>query len=342
MKVTLKDIAEKAGVSISTVSRVINDDQDTPVNEETKKIVWQLVKDMGYSKYNRNNNTKKNSKKIGYILNDTPNIYNHPYFSVMLDAIESEIKDQGYTVGFSFAENDILKEAVRHQIINEDVDGLIIIAEHIDEELLEQIKNNFENIVSIDFVTDDFHNDLIFVERKEAAYNAVNYLIDYGHKDIAYIGGCTVDFLGMKKEQRYLGFREAMEEAKLYINKEWVRDGDWSLEGGYQQMTDILQGMERPTAVFAASDLMAIGVVRAIHQSGLSIPDDISVISFDNIEMSKYTNPALTTFHVPKKEIGKLAVKMLLDQINDQNPGFPLKVMVSAVLIERESVARNK
>lgn len=329
-------------MSIATVSRVINDDQDSPVNEDTRKSVWQLVKDMGYSKYTRNGNSKKNTKKIGYILNNTPNIFNHPYFSVILDAIESEIKSQGCSVGYYFAENDIQKESVRHQIINEDVDGLIVIAEYIDEEFLVQIKEKYKNIVSIDYNSTDFDRDLILVEREKAAYIATNYLIEHGHQDIAFIGGSTVSFLGLEKEKRYDGFNKAMDEANLSINKQWVRDGDWSLEGGNQQMMAILETDKRPTAVFAASDFMAIGVIRAIHQSGLFVPDDISVISFDDIEMSTYINPTLTTFHVPKKEIGRLAVKMLLDQINGNNPGFPLKVMVPAELIERESVKMIK
>ncbi|QTL97025.1 LacI family DNA-binding transcriptional regulator [Iocasia frigidifontis] len=340
MKVTLRDIAEKAGVSISTVSRVINDDQETPVNEETKKLVWQLVKDMGYSKYN--GSSKRSSKKIGYILNNTSNIFNHPYFSVLLDAIETEIKSQGYSVGFSFVESDIKKESVRHQIINDDVDGLILIANFIDEEFAEQINENYKNIVSIDFVSDNFNNDLILIEKKKAAYNAVRYLIEHGHEEIAYIGGGFVGGQGMKKSHRYLGYKKAMDEKNLIINEQWVRNGDWSLEGGYLQMMEIIKAEKIPTAVYTASDLMAIGVFRAIQQSGLTVPDDISVISYDNIEMSKYSNPPLTTFHVPKREIGKLAVKLLLDQINDQNPGFPLKIMVSAELVERESVAKIK
>lgn len=339
MKVTLKDIAEKAGVSISTVSRVINDNQETPVNEETRKLVWQLVKDMGYSKYN--GSTKKNIKKIGYILNNTSNIYNHPYFSVLLDAIESEIKSQGYSVGFSFVENDIKKESVRHQIINENVDGLILIADQIDEEFAERINENYQNIVSIDFVSNKFNNDLIFIEKKEAAYNAVKYLIDHGHEEIAYIGG-FVGGQGLKKSHRYLGFKKAMDEDNLIINDQWLRNGDWSLNGGYLQMVEIIRSKNIPTAVYTASDLMGLGVLRAVQQSGMTVPDDISVISYDNIAMSKYSNPPLTTYHVPKREIGKLAVKLLLDQINDQNPGFPLKIMVSAELIERESVANSK
>src|SRR5690554_6884101 len=112
MKTTLKDIAQKAGVSISTVSRVINDDQDKPVSEETREIVWQYVEELGY---NRKKTTKKTTKKIGYILNDTPNIYNHPYFSVILDSIKSELEKYGYSFAFSYAENDVKKESVRHQ-----------------------------------------------------------------------------------------------------------------------------------------------------------------------------------------------------------------------------------
>lgn len=344
MKVTLKDIAEKAGVSISTVSRVINDDQERPVNKETKKLVWKYVKKLGYNRNNRSdNNLKKNTKKIGYILNDTPNIYNHPYFSVILGSIESEIKSQGYSVGFLYAENDLKKEAIRHQFLTEKVDGLIIIAEFIDEEFQEKIKQNFNNIVSIDYLQSDLKKDIICVEREKAGYTATRLLIDKGHRKIAFIGGAFVEELpGVERGYRFTGYKNAIKEAGLNLKKDWIRDGDWNLEGGYREMVKIISGDNLPTAVFAASDLMAIGAMRAIHEAGLEIPGDISVISYDDIEMAKFTNPPLTTIHVPKEEIGKLAVKLLIEQINVNNPSFPLKIMVSTELIIRESVDKPR
>lgn len=339
MKTTLKDIAEKAGVSISTVSRVINDDQDKPISDETRKLVWKYVKELGYSKNNRKKSIKRNTKKIGYILNNTPNIYNHPYFSVILNSIETELKKTGYSLGFSFAEDDIKKEAIRHQIITEEADGLIIIAEYIDEELTAKIRENFENIVSINYLQTDLKSDVICIEMKKAGYNATKFLIDKGHSRIAFIGGTlTVELPELTYESRYQGFEKAMREARLNINREWVRDGDWTLDGGYIEMKKILSSGDLPTAVFTASDLMAIGAMRAIHESGLVVPTDISVISFDDIDMAKYTNPQLTTIHVPKEEIGRLAVKLLMDQINGNNPDFPIKVVVPTELVIRGSV----
>ncbi|PUU86858.1 MAG: LacI family transcriptional regulator, partial [Halanaerobium sp.] len=135
MGVTLKDIAEKAGVSISTVSRVINDDQESPVNEETKQRVWKYVKTLGYHKSSKRSASTKKTKEIGLIFNMTPDIYNHPYFSVILTAIENEIKERGYDLAFSLSEKDIQKQSTRHQVISSDLAGVIVVSDFIEEEL---------------------------------------------------------------------------------------------------------------------------------------------------------------------------------------------------------------
>lgn len=345
MGVTLKDIAQKAGVSISTVSRVINDDQESPVSEDTRALVWRLVKEMGYVKNGRDRSIKRNTKKIGYIFNETPNIYNHPYFSVILEAIEAEIKARGYTVGFSFCETDIKNQAIRHQMLSERAAGIIVVSDFIEEELLNELKENFPNIVFIDTIREKLISDLIYVDREKAGYEITNYLIKLGHKVIGFIGGSYVEKGAptFYQEKRFLGFKRAMEEANLIIDKSLIRDGRWLMEDGYNMMQDIIKKGKIPTAIFSASDLMAIGAMRAIHEAGLNIPDDISVISYDGVEMAKFTNPPLTTVHVPKKGIGKLAVKMLLEQINnDWDIPFPSKVIVPTELIVRQSVGKPR
>lgn len=345
MGVTLKDIAEKAGVSISTVSRVINDDQESPVNEDTKKRVWKYVKALGYSKGSKNNSAKK-TKEIGLIFNMTPDIYNHPYFSVILTAIENEIKRRGYDLAFSLSEKDIKKESTRHQVISSDLDGIIVVSDFIERKLLEELKEKFQNLVFIDSYKEDINRDIILVEREKAGYELTQYLIDMGHQDIAFMGGefAEKEAPEFNQEKRFLGFKKAMRDNNLNWKDNWVIVGSWEKEPAYFAAKKMLQGDEIPTAIFAASDQMAIGIMRAINEMGLNIPEDISIISYDNIDMAAYTNPPLTTMNIPKKTIGKLAVKRLVELIEDEDEdlNIPLKFLVSTNLVERESVAEPR
>ncbi|SFL98197.1 LacI family DNA-binding transcriptional regulator [Halanaerobium salsuginis] len=342
MSVTLKDIAEKAGVSIATVSRVINDDQESPVNEETKQRVWKYVKDMGYIKTNKTNGNSKKNKEIGLIFNTAPDIYTHPYFSVILTAIETEIKASGYQLAFSLSEKDIQKQSTQHQIISADLSGIIVVSDFIEKDLLELLKEKFDNLVFIDSYRKNLGRDVILVEREKAGYELTQYLIDKGHRKIAFVGGSFAekeapDFY---HEKRFIGFKNAMQDNNLTWQDKWVIDGKWGKEEAYLAVQNLLTEEELPTAVFAACDQMAIGIMRAIHERGLKVPADISIISYDNIDMAAYTNPPLTTMNIPKMAIGKLAVKRLIERIEGQDKelNIPIQFLVSTNLIERSSV----
>jgi len=339
MKVTLKDIA---GVSISTVSRVLNDDKENIVNSDTKQLVWKLVKEMGYTKSKKQNNIKKNTKEIGIIFNGTKSVYNHPYFSALLRAIELEVKDQGYTIGFSICEADIKNKSVLHNVLTRNVDGIIIASLLIDNELLNDLNEHFENLVFIDTVHSDLGHDLISVEKEDSTYKATRYLIDFGHKKIAFLGSNLNNekVPSFKQEMRLNGFLRAMNDSGIPVENHLLKDARWTLDGGYKQMKKILNGFDRPTAVFSASDMMAIGAMRAIQEAGLNIPEDISIISYDDIDMARFTHPPLTTLHVFKEDIGKLAVKMLIERINGDAPEMPIKVFVPTELKIRETVAK--
>ena len=346
MGVTLKDIAEKAGVSISTVSRVINNDQSRPVSDHTSEIVWNYVEELGYNKYKKNNQQQStNTKSIGFILNDTPKIYNHPFFSVMLEGLEAEARKQGYSIAFSYTQADLEVPAIEHQLISqEEADGVIIIAEYIDNEFFEELKESFENIVIFDNRNPDIHDyDAINVKRREAAREIMEYLIKLGHEEIAFIGGILIgsNHSSVTHEDRYLGYEDIMKKHNLKIKEKYIKNGGWEMDIAYEKMKEILQLEKIPTAIFVASDYMSIGAMRAIHEAGLQIPDDISIVSYDNIKMAPFTNPPLTTIHVPKKEIGKQLVKTLIDRIND-DIYMPIKMIAPTELKIRESAASPK
>ena len=343
MGVTLKDIAEKAGVSISTVSRVINNDQSRPVSEHTSEIVWNYVDQLGYNKHKKNNQQQQSkTKSIGFILNDTPKIYNHPFFSVMLGGLEDEARKQGYSIAFSYTQADLEIPAIEHQLVSQEkADGVIIIAEYIENKFFEELKESFENVVIFDNRNPDIHGyDAINVKRREAARKIVEYLVELGHQEIAFIGAALIgsNHDTVVHEDRYLGYADVMKKHGLPIREEYVKKADWEMELAYQKMKEILELDELPTAVFVASDYMSIGAIRAIHEAELQIPDDISIVSYDNIKMAPFTNPPLTTVHVPKEEIGRQLVKTLIDRING-DIHMPLQIIAPTELKIRESAA---
>jgi DNA-binding LacI/PurR family transcriptional regulator len=343
MGVTLKDIAEKAGVSISTVSRVINNDQSRPVSEHTSEIVWNYVDELGYNKHKKNNQQQSTkTKSIGFILNDTPKIYNHPFFSVMLEGLEDEARKQGYSIAFSYTQPDLKIQAIEHKLVNqEEADGVIILAEYIEEKFFKELKDSFKNIVIFDNRNPDIHGyDAINVKRREAAAEVVEYLVKLGHEEIGFIGGILIgsNHNTVIHEDRYLGYADIMKKYNLKIKEKYIKNGDWEMDIAYQKMKEMLELDKLPTAIFVASDYMSIGAMRAIHEAGLEIPEDISIVSYDNIKMAPFTNPPLTTVHVPKEEIGRQLVKTLIDRING-DIHMPLQIIAPTELKIRESAA---
>lgn len=342
MPVTLKDIAHRAGVSISTVSRVINDDKERPVNQKTKARIWELVEEMGYNKKKTQKTQKlRNTKKIGYILNDTPHIFDHPFFSLVLAGIEEEIREQGYMVGFSYMQKDLENKAIHHAILKEqEADGLIVIAEYLRKDMYQELKRRYSHIVFIDNRSKEIEEDVIYIEREEAAYEAVKYLLSLNHQRIAFIGGALLGSTRttVEGEDRFEGYRRALEEAGLPLDPSLIKNACWDLDLGFQKMKEIFEEGALPTALFGASDLMSIGAMRAIQEEGLEIPRQISVVSYDNIKMAAYTNPPLTSVHIPKKEIGRVAVQTLINKIHKGQP-LPLKIVLPTHLVIRESAA---
>lgn len=336
MKATLKDIADKVNVSISTVSRVLNNGS-TSIPLETKEKIFQVSKDMGYQRTLDRKKDRNNEKKIGCILNNMRGKYQDPYFSEIIYGIERELLDQGLILNFTYDQKDLQNPEVMEDFNNTNL-GIIAVGP-LKKQLLEKISGQTPYVISvggnpelpIDYVTVDFFN---------AAENAVQYLINLGHKKIACISGSSFDLEASEKEdQRYLGYESKIQANKLSLKPDWIQDGHFTIEGGYTAMKEILKAKERPTAVFVASDQMAHGAYRAIQEEGMGIPEELSIVSFDDIEISKYTNPPLSTIRVYKEDMGRIAVKMLLQRL-DGGIRLPLKTYLPTELIVRESSGR--
>lgn len=351
MAVTLKEIAEKAGVSISTVSRVINNDTTKPASKETADKVWRIVRELGYMPNQNARNLilkqeigeeKAKTKAIGCIFTSTKDTYNDPFFSQIALGIQDEVSKRGYVLGYSFSSCEMSFSALYNNLATNPVDGAIILG-RFSNDVLEFLKKNIKNLIYTGINSVDAGFDEVICDGYKGTCTAVEHLIQLGHKKIGFVGAMPgTELINVINEHRYRAFKDTMDENGLSIQQEWIRNVDLSTTEGYAGMKAMLdQNHSLPTAVFCANDVVAIGVMKAIHERGLKIPEDIAVIGLDDIEMSAYVTPSLTTIHIPKIELGRLAVKMLIDRIENGH-SLPIRMDVPFELIIRESCEIKK
>jgi LacI family transcriptional regulator len=344
----LKHIAEHVGVSISTVSRVINNDMSRHISQETKARIWNAIKELGYETNGHERKQAARSAKepesaparVGCIVSVTQNKYNHPYFSPILAGIEGKLAATGCTLAYIKTLEEIRGEAEAGGSVFQGLDGIIIV-EGIPRDMYERIKASVPVVVGIDI--SDPLVPVITYDRVQAAKSAVRHLLEQGHRKIAFIGGegLTGD---IEREKRFRGYKYALEESGIPLNPKWILNAGWDVNRSYSLMSELLQqdSGEWPTAVFAASDMMAVSAMRAVSERGLAIPKDIAFIGLDNIEVSQFTTPPLSTVHIPKYEIGEMAAKVLADRIKESE-ALPFKLIMPFELLIRQSstFARN-
>ncbi len=337
--VTIKDVANKAGVSTATVSRIVNGDKTYKTTDETRERVWEAVKELNYipnqlaknlSYQKDKSRTRQSNYTIGCILCVTTEKYSDPYYMAILSGIEAKLSEEGLSINLLRSHRELEDKTILLNLLSENLSGLILM-ESLSDEMYSQIKANVGCIVGIDTNHDDIDN--IRYDRLEAGEKAVAHLIEKGHKRIGFLGALST---GKYKEKRYKGYLNALAEAGIKEDPSIVKDTRWSRKECHRATLEILDSPNPPTALFAASDLMGMVALNAIYERGLRVPDDVSVIGVSNIEMSNYTNPPLSTIDVPKKEMGMVAAEMLLYRLKG-NKSSPRTIILPTELIARES-----
>ncbi|CAK6493401.1 HTH-type transcriptional repressor PurR [Pantoea sp. Nvir] len=329
---TIKDVAKRAGVSTTTVSHVIN--KTRFVAEETRNAVWQAIQELHYSPSAVARSLKVNhTKTLGLLATSSE----APYFAEIIEAVEHHCFERGYTLILGNAHNDLQKQrAYLSMMAQKRVDGLLVMCSEYPDDLLKMLEEN-RNIpmVVMDWGESrgDF-TDTVLDNAFQGGYLAGRYLIERGHRDIGAIPGQLERNTG---GGRHAGFLKALEEAGISVRPEWIVQGDFEPESGYQAMQQILQQKQRPTAIFCGGDIMAMGAICAADEMGLRVPQDISVIGYDNVRNARYFTPALTTVHQPKAQLGEKALEMLLDRITSKRE-VSQTIEVHPTLIERRSV----
>lgn len=327
MSPTLKDVAKKVGVSYATVSRALNNHKD--VNDKTRKKVLKIAQEMGY-KPNAiaQGLVKKETRTIGLLIPDITN----PFFPEVAQGVEEAANKAGYNVFLCNTEwDEELETDYLNVLLQKQVDGLIISPGSEELEHLQYITNSDTKLVFIDKGIQN-HTSII-IDNVSGAKMAIEHLIDRGHKDIAFIGG-SEDIAA--NQERLEGYKSALGDNNITVKDEYIKNGDFNRESGHFMMKSLLKNSQTITAVFAANDLLALGVMQAIKEAELNIPGDIAVVGFDDIEFASLPEIQLTTVRQPKYQMGKLAFEALIDQIKEDSK-LGKKILLEPQLIVRKT-----
>jgi LacI family transcriptional regulator, repressor for deo operon, udp, cdd, tsx, nupC, and nupG len=314
-KLGIKDIAALSGVSPATVSRTLRNPE--LVNKDTRKKVMKAVRESGY-RPNRFGSSLR-TRESGNIVVVMPDITNQVNAGI-IRAIESEAHKSGYSV--LLGDTQGLAERERHyadMISSGQADGILLFTSRLPFDidpklpLLKQLPPlvNGNESIPVDGLCK------VMINNAEGAKAAVQYLLSLGHRRIAAVLGAQD---APSNQERLQGFRQAMEEVGLQVEPQLMVAGDYSTESGMAAMEKLLKLRQRPTAVFCFNDDMAIGAMNVLHHYGFSIPEDMSVMGFDDIRYAGLMRPALTTIHQPLEDIGRAAMQLLLQQLKGQQP----------------------
>lgn len=328
LKHTIKDIAMMAGVSKATVSRVLNNSK--PVSDDIRKKVLSVIEETQFQPSQiARSLINKETKLIGVIIPDVSN----PVFSKIIQGVEQEAIRNGYNVLLCNSRYLEVTEMDYLDILRDkEVDGIVYhgFKSSIDVESKLKLINKPIVMVGIDCKSTEF--PVVMIDNEKAAYEATVYLINLGHTRIAMIHGPLDDpFAG---KLRYDGYKRALGERKISINENALVEGHYKLKDGYRGMAKLLATGEIPTAVLCANDEMAIGAIKCTIDQGLKVPKDISVIGFDNIEISEIYSPSVTTVSQPFEEKGKSAMELLVRMIKGE-------IIEKVIVHEHELIVRE-
>jgi LacI family transcriptional regulator len=331
--ISLKDVAKEAGVGLGTASRVLNNHPS--VTEETRQVVLEAMKRLNYQPNAIARSLKMNSTMtVGVIIPDISS----SFFPEIVRGIEDLANHYQYNIILANTDLENEKErAALGMFYEKKVDGILFISNTISNGTMDKFSEMGIPVVLIS--TNDENKTLpsVTIDNEKAAYEAVNYLCNLGHKKIAIIAGFYEDpNAGIPRMQGYI---KALKKNNIQYNEELVYEGSYTFKSGYENMKKLLDEGCNPTAVFAASDTMAVGACKAILERGLKIPEDISVMGFDGIEAANFFYPSISTIEQPRYEMGAVSMRLLTKLMNKEE--IEQKNMVlDFKLIERESCKR--
>lgn len=331
MSSNLKDIAKKLNISVSTVSRVVNN--KIYVKPETKEMVMRALNELNYMPNQIARSLKnKSTKTIGIMIPDI----SENFFTNVIKGTDDVLSRNGYAIILCDTGESAEKEESYLNLLSEkQIDGLILAT------VCKEYKNLYKLIakeIPIIFI-DNLPNlkssyDSVIIDNSRASYIAVEHLINLGHKAIGAIIGKMDETTGY---ERLLGYRKALEDNKIDINENLIRIGDFKEKSGYECMKALLELNQNFSAVYVASSKMTYGAIKAIREKGLKIPEDISLVGFDIHDVSGLITPSITTILQPEERIGKVAGELMLKRLQVSDERFNQKIVLDPDILVRDS-----
>ena len=328
----IKEIARQAGVSVATVSRVLNH-PDT-VAPKTKEHILSLIDAMGYKPnwFARGLNFNK-TNTIGLLV---PNILD-PAFVEIAEGAEDVVNKKGYNVLLCITEGNPEKEETYLQtLIDRRVDGVILVSSMLEDHQIEALREQGIPVVLVGENKGNAKGPIVRIDCCDASDKAVKHLLECGHSRIAMVSGVVPEIENQRKVE---GYYKALNEAGIVTNPDYLVQAENTIEGGYVAARRLLGLVERPEAIFTSSDLLAFGVMDAIRDSELNIPNEVAVMGFDNIRMSNLMFPKLTTVAKPLHRMGLSGARLLLDVIEGQ--GTNERIMEEIVLQSKLKIRKS-
>ena len=327
--ITLKDIGKQVGVSATTVSRALNNKPD--ISYETKKKIKEVAERLGYSPNALARSLKaKKTGSIGVLIGDIAD----PFFAPIVKGVENTARKMGYNIILCDTGEEYEQEKIALQtMLEKRVDGLLITPSQTEYNDILELKRRKIPFVLVGRHFDLVESDYVITDDIKGAFLATDYLIKKGHKKILFINGPT--YISSAKE-RLVGYKRALQEHAILFDSSLVREGALEMEDGYRIMKQVLSTGTKFTAVFAYCDFVILGVMKALEEAKLKIPEDIAVVGYDNVAFARFLRVPLTTVHIPKYELGKEAMKLLKKKIEGEIKE-PRAVILQTELVIRKS-----
>ena len=333
MPVTIYDVAREAGVSMATVSRVVNGNPN--VKPSTRKKVLSAIEQLGY----RPNAVarglaSKRTTTVGVVIPDIAS----PFFAELARGIDDVASMYKYNIILCDSDGKLERELhLTNTLLEKQMDGIIFMGREITEEHMQIFTTSAVPIVLAGTKDPTGQLPSVDISHFDAGYDATNFLLNEGHTRIAMVTGPLVDPLaGMR---RFEGYKKALNEKGISLKDSYVYNGDYRYESGLSAAKQFLSLIERPTAVFCASDEMAVGVIHGVQDRGLKVPENVEVVGFDNIRLAEMVRPRLTTVMQPMYDIGAVAMRLLTKYMNSEKVENHIVILPHRIE-ERESTRK--
>lgn len=333
MHPTIKDVAKRAGVSLSTVSLVLNHKKN--VSDETVKKVQRAIEELNYHpRRSAQGLASKKSGNIGFILTTDHFSQAEPFYTKIFLGAETEARKHSYYIILTTVNQKFDKKSIPRFLLERNVDG-IILAGRVPDKLVSHIEQLKLPLLFIDYFPANGNYPAVLIDNIAGAKQAVNHLIDRGHRQIAFVGG---DLSHPSIQERFIGYKQALLQANIPFDERLtIIDEDYPGDkNGYNALCKLGERKVNFTAIFAANDAMAFGCMRCLKEQGIKVPDQAALVGFDDVDVARQMEPHLTTMKVDKENMGAVAVKNMVDRIISSKKSSE-KILIPVELVVRDS-----